>query len=213
MKAKKLIVFVLSIIMLFITSCQKSEPIDNKTVNENSNDNNTIGSIEEENDFPSGEDATIAFYSYDEYLKFVSQNKMPEDFIYYESLKEYGKFDSFVYSEAYNEYLYWFVDSENFKATLKIEPIEAYSYDSKADVLNDFNSSDLRTIDYKESAKILKNGYEYKYLLGELRVIKWEKNGKRFELSANGEFDNYPVTTDTAVGKLLFNLDSDAVVQ
>ena len=44
-------------------------------------------------------------------------------------------------------------------------------------------------------------------------MIKWEQNGKRFELSANGEFDNYPVTTDTAVGKLLFNLDSDAVVQ
>ena len=213
MKAKKLIVFVLSIIMLFITSCQKSEPIDNKTVNENSNDNNTIGSIEEENDFPSGEDATIAFYSYDEYLKFVSQNKMPEDFIYYGSLKEYGEFYSFVYSEIYNEYRYSFIDFEGFKVSLKIEPIEAYSYDFKADVLNDFNANDLRTIDYKESAKILKNGYEYQYLLGELRVIKWEIDGKRFELTANSEFDNYPVTTDTAVGKLLFNLDSDAVVQ
>ena len=210
MMTKRIVIFLLLIILcIFFIACQKNN-FSNDMVTDHSSANDTE---EDYSNDAGGEIATIAIESYKDYLKFIDKNEMPEDFIYYESLKEYGKFDSFVYSESYNEYIYSFVDSEGFETFLKIEPIEAYNYDSKGDVLNDFNANDLRTIGYKESAKILKNGYEYQYFSGELLEIQWEIDGKRFELSANGEFDNYPVTTDTAVGKLLFNLDSDAVVQ
>lgn len=134
----------------------------------------------------------------DEYNEFVEQADLPEDFVRYESLTQFGELRTLVilsqktgeYSaKDYSNYMYSFVDEKGTALSLKIgymdvafrellEPVESKYW-------GDLQPGDS-TIE-KNNVIIVRNGVEYIYLWNRLYAISWEIDGIPFMITTDCE--------------------------
>lgn len=138
----------------------------------------------------------------DEYNEFVEQADLPEDFVRYESLTQFGEFRTLVifsqktgeYSaKDYSNYMYSFVDEKSNTLHLDV----GHRNDGFKEMLTPTESKywgDMQTGDptmdyYKHGLVIVRNGVEYIYLSNHLDLIAWEVDGIPFILSTSCEGD------------------------
>ncbi len=152
---------------------------------------------------------------YNNFVEEASKNgQLPEDFVSYDKIKGFGKFNLCVFlgspaSVPYTGYMYSISGAENKKLSL-------YVYNEKTDntmswiekITDGVVSSDMRTIaDSSGTKQYVYNNISYIFALGKLASICWVSNGIYFSLSdtqSNFEIlSSYPLASDTLESKLL----------
>lgn len=132
-------------------------------------------------DETSGDHPLITLSDKDAYAKFVATTDLPTDFVAYEQLTMLGSFFSLVilsdgrYGD-FSEYVYTFIDENNFKTVLYVEHINQLSAQdhliAKTYLLADKTTSNLRNHPSLESGYVLLDSGEYKYINGNLLSIE-----------------------------------------
>lgn len=218
---KKVLALILIMFVLPFTGCQtQTEPSENDSeyalqsdvavsINEN---------IEEE---AYVEEYQLSFYSYDEYVKFTQTADLPEYFVSFEDISEFGEFSGFVCLSKsehgdYSSLFYTFVDETGTESSMYVDYIPKGSLtneETAKPILGTaiINASDMRTANVTESSKYLYNGIEYSYYSsGKLHSITWCCGDIEYKLHEN--LSKYPTTDKaTAISKLL-NLQTAADV-
>lgn len=155
--------------------------------------------------------------SYDSYLKYVQEAPLPQDFVYYDSIRHFGNFDGFygdlelhpAYVElgyTKNAYYYYFMDdSAGFKTMFTAQegkPINPYNAVVLTD--SDITPSDMRYVETEHDLCVyIIHGIHYFYGIGELMHIQWLENDTLYSISqADGYLCEHPLD-DTGVGQLL----------
>ena len=150
---------------------------------------------------------------YDEYLAYISETAVPENFISYEMIKKFGEFRSFQ-AVPYGEN----------NPTHTMNPNYGYGYDLEFDGLeitfdinekdSDFEyatvsaptTNDLQIHENKESGVWQNGKFEYHYVQGKLLYIEWEYNDVRYALSSRNsarEYDYTTLSSDSVLSKLV----------
>ncbi len=137
--------------------------------------------IDDPVDETSGDHPLLTMSDKDAYAKFVATTDLPTDFVTYEQLTMLGSFFSLVilsdgrYGD-FSEYVYTFIDENNFKTVLYVEHINQLSAQdqltAKTYLLADETTSNLRNHSSLESGYVLLDSGEYKYINGNLLSIE-----------------------------------------
>ena len=171
-----------------------------------------------------------ALHSYEDYLEFVTENSMSDNFVYYESLSMFGEFISIWFSccdlgcdtcdYGYSMYDYYKTEVDklglNFGITVNVDG-SSYRYCQKAYVLVDVTSNDLRYSPKASGHSIyVFDDVIYLYNSGALQQIIWINNGRSFSITSHDIFDfrNYPKDISTSlIGKLFDKRTAPDVIE
>lgn len=164
---------------------------------------------------PEVERPLLTIESVEEYTKILNTEKMPNDFVKYESISKLGAFRSLVFLSNtaggdYSSYMYNLVDTTGYEIALYINHDVSNSPTVSADSMTSVDTSDMRHVAEKKSGTYVNQGLIYKYVSGELLSVSWTDHGISYRLCGSSMLSNYPSSDLTFVGKLL-NKD-DAVV-
>ena len=165
----------------------------------------------------------LSIFDYDEYVQFTKNTALPDYFVSYEDLSEFGEFTGFVcLSDAtkddYSSLFYTFEDETGAEVSMYVNypPEKWYTESSKSFTIlekENINPADMRTATVNETkCRYIYNDIEYHYSFhGYIMSINWRCGELEYILSS---IHNYPATDKaTAVNKLM-NLDSaDDVVK
>ncbi len=199
MKKILTLLFVIATALMSFSGCQ-SQVESYGNYNENSKD-------------MYGDDWQLSIFSYDEYLKFTKTAKLPEYFISYEDVSEFGEFSGFVclsksQNGDYSSLLYSFVDETGTEFSMYVNyilPNNISTEKSEKTIINldKINASDMRTAQVTEASKYLHNGIEYSYYSsGKLHSIVWRCGDIEYKL--HEVLNTYPVSDKaTALSKML----------
>lgn len=177
-----------------------------ETSNEYETGLNISNTTEASNDYEV-EYPLISIDSVEKYNKFLDEKSSDQKFISYSVLHEIGEFKRItILSNAnagdYSNYMYELCDASGYTLYLYVRvgiPEGSEKMVSKEYV----NLHDLRKLNDKSSGAYVCNGYEYRYVNGELLSIKWENEAYSFVLSGESMLSNYPETRNTILGSLL----------
>ena len=215
MKKTLLIIVATIVLAVLLTGCQKqSLPIVNDS-STNDKTINTQGTTAQETEINSCI-GLFSIYSYSDDTKFINTTELPEHFVTYEEISEFGEFKGFVRLcheyQNYSKLFYTFIDENGTEYSMYISYIplaeESTVTTEKALISADkIHSSDMRTASVTEAGRYLHNGIEYYYYpSGLLGNIKWRCGD--IEYTLHGGLQDYPINEKTtAIGKLL-NLES-----
>jgi hypothetical protein len=210
---------------------ESSKPDESSSNLEESSESDTFGQTAPEQNLPQessqtvleetktpqyqGEVETPTFETYEEYLAFINGfEKLPDDFITYDMLKDIGEFEMFIASKSLIEYEYTFKDDNNKRIHMKIEPLPN-KIQSSTVVFSD-NIIDFRKIvsNGERSYNDITYGY---YFDGALSTIRWSIGKKLVKLTCSGDsnsFADYPLDGETTfVSQLLSTQTATAAVQ
>lgn len=162
----------------------------------------------------------LSIYSYDEYVQFTKTEKLPEYFVSYEDVSEFGEFEGFVCLSNsrhgdYSSLLYSFVDETGTKVGMYVyyRPLRESAEDTEKPILaaENISASDMRSAQVTEACRFLHDGIEYSYYpSGKLHAIKWFCGDIQYIL--HEDLNTYPVTDKpTAISKML-NLETASQV-
>lgn len=149
----------------------------------------------------------VSIDSVEEYNKFLDENPSDQKFISYSILCEIGEFNRVTFlsntkADDYSHYMYELCDASGYTLYLYVK--EDQSEDSVKMVSEEnVNPYDLRKLNDKSSGAYVCEGYEYRYVNGELLSIRWENEAYSFVLSGESMLSNYPETGNTILGSLL----------
>lgn len=159
----------------------------------------------------------LSIFDYDEYVRFTKNTTLPDYFVSYEDLSEFGEFTSFVcLSDAtkqdYSSLFYTFEDEAGaeFSMYVNYPPEKWYSESSKSYTIlenENINPTDMRTATVNETkSKYVYDDIEYRYSFrGYIMSINWRCGELEYVLSG---IHNYPDTDKTTAVNKLLNLDS-----
>ena len=145
--------------------------------------------------------------SAEEYKNFLDKNPSDQKFISYSKLREIGEFNRVTFlsntkADDYSHYMYELCDASGYTLYLYVKA--GQSEDSVEMVSEEnVNPHDLRKLNDKSSGAYFCEGYEYRYVNGELLSIRWENEAYSFVLSGESVLSNYPETSNTILGYLL----------
>ena len=166
----------------------------------------------------SGETQLLTINLYPNYLSFVEETELPDTFVQYDNIKQFGSFCQFIcLSNAkigdYSHYMYVLKDDSGSEFSLYIERDRAFSADlPQLKILSTANTTNMRDLTTSESGIYICNGINYTYLSGKLHTISWEKNGTKFKI-AGDVLKSYPeIASSTAVGQLMNAQDAENVI-
>jgi len=220
---KKILIFVIILaISLCFISCQKEAPDDlvdtDKESSFSESEELTTPSVDTDAavEIPQGERPLKTMPSVSEYEDFISSNRLPENFVYYDNIKEFGEFKRLVIlSESrlndYSYYMYTFVDEGGFETALYVSE-KKRGERIHSSVLEIADDSDMRSASSNDHGYILLGGLEYTYLFGELHSIEWEHNGLYFTLYSNSGLVNYPYGSKGFISDLLDKNKAEATL-
>lgn len=171
------------------------------------------GNAEATSATPSGEFSfafveNITIQDYDEYLSYLVDATLPDDFLYYENAKHFGTFQSYMGNRSYktNELVSWYaydlIDQSGEKLFLKITLADELLIEKK--IITDINKADMRFLPNPAETKSVKAvvyGVSYHYKNGELLSITWQDEKRDYYLSGSYLFE-HPLD-NTVVGQLL----------
>lgn len=155
---------------------------------------------------------------YGDYVEFINKYGRSESFISYDSLKQIGKFRSFIVlsinPEDFSKLHYSFTDSSGFTVNLtiidlskresSIERVESYHPE-----LEGFdNLTNLRSLGKDISGHITIEDVKYYYVKGDLLSVKWQNNNHEFILSADRYLCDYPKDVSDTFTSTLFNRET-----
>ena len=145
--------------------------------------------------------------SAEEYKNFLDKNPSDQKFISYSKLREIGEFNRVTFlsntkADDYSHYLYELCDASGYTLYLYVKA--GQSEDSVEMVREEnVNPHDLRKLNDKSSGAYFCEGYEYRYVNGELLSIRWENEAYSFVLSGESMLSNYPESSNTILAYLL----------
>lgn len=170
-------------------------------------------------DQPTIERPLLTLVSYDEYLKFINSSALPDHFVAYEAVSQFGTFDSFVCtSEAsegdYSEYTYFVVDESDVELALSIDLSPENETDSTANILTHVNAEDMRKLSGEESGAYTQSGIRYSYASGMLLSVSWQIDGIEYSIHTTDYslLADYPLDSSAQVAKLLNLQSADEVL-
>lgn len=199
MKKILTLLFVMATALMSFSGCQ-SQGESYGNYNENSKD-------------MYGDDWQLSIFSYDEYVKFTKAAKLPEYFVSYEDISEFGEFLGFVclsksQNGDYSSLLYSFVDETGTEFSMYVNYIPQKNISTEKNEkpiinLDKINVSDMRTAQVTEASKYLHNGIEYSYYSsGKLHSIVWRCGDIEYKLHEG--LNTYSVSDKaTALSKML----------
>lgn len=218
---KKVIIFILMIMMLVFCSCNTKEALKNTddSTLENPQGNtdeikpNTASSGNLEIVMPNVEIPLPTLETYEEYEDYINSVELPSNFVYYDSLKSIGDFDCLIIMSGFygecTRYLYQLVDPYGFDLSLYIDSRAPADKPEivKWETLTYVDNDDMRTLDRdaKWRGVYSVDGIKYRYLEECLYSIVWEHNGVEYSLCGSDfGLDGYHIRhKDTTVSKLL----------
>ena len=165
-------------------------------------------------------EASPTFSNLSEYEKFISETELPEDFVYYEDIKELGIFSCLVVPsyvpKAYSHYSYALFPSEeynDFKNIFRLnigETTCSNEIDSKYPLLTDDDvyEPNLRVIYFEKNGRYMLEGLEYRYRSGKLESIRWQSGGNYYRLEFEENFHRSFDPNDDANIAKLFNAET-----
>lgn len=204
---KKYLLLIISIALIFsLCGCNSSPPqdlndetemhitedqlllTDSKGIVENHNGGYTDTTL-------TGEIPLLTIEDIDMYNKFISQTDLPENFVYYNDIKEFGEFDTLVFlcdirRGEYTEYMYDFRDENagRFSLFVKSEPPKKFELTSQ--VITNVNRSDMRTLDSEQSGTYTHENIDYVFIKGKLLSIEWKSGGLYYTISSIGDLND-----------------------
>ena len=178
---------------------------------------NEVDAPDDTIEYPStGETPNVTIETYSEYLSYLSASKLPEEFVTYSSISQFGTFKRFVclsdsrYGD-YSHYMYKLVDETGTEVTLYIECGRQSVTTTQLPLIASVNTQDMRRLSTTEKGRYLHGGVEYTYLSGKLYSIAWEDGGRTFKLACDSMFSSYPEGVNTAI-ELLMDVNNAAEV-
>ena len=172
----------------------------------------------EESDDIAANTALFRIDSYADYLKFLKEDGRSETLISYDSLKQIGKFRSFIVlsinPEDFSQLDYSFTDSSGFTVVLTI--IDLSKRESSIERLKPYspelegfdNLTNLRSLGKDISGNITIEDVKYYYVKGDLLSVKWQNNNHEFILSADRYLCDYPKDVSDTFTSTLFNRET-----
>lgn len=159
-----------------------------------------------DNEIPSdgGERPLLTVESFEDYLKVIDTQKIPENFVQYEKINKLGEFKCLVFlNDDNSSYMYTLADSTGYQLALYVDHNTAENDYDSADFITNVKSKDMRTLDDKNSGIFVTNGITYRYVSGKLLSINWVDGEVSFKLSGSSMLYDYPIEKSTFVCKLL----------
>ena len=179
-------------------SCDKNHNTSNDTNDTNQsadsnkyeNNNNIVMPSEVERPL-------LTLESITEYRKILNTEKIPNNFVRYESISRLGSFRSLVFlSDAYDNdfssYMYTLVDSIGYEIALYINHDVSNLPTISTDFITSVDTSDMRRLEEGKSGTYVNEYLIYKYVSGELLSISWIDNGINYKLCGSPLLSNYP---------------------
>ena len=210
--SKKTIIPVLLLCLLLSACGQNANPTQPTTSAPPSSSSTTLPT-----GLSGGEIPLLCLVGMDSYKKFVELADLPENFVYYESLTDFGELDSLVIlsmaldeyqAEDYSKYLYNLIDENGNELDLfvGVEPS-----DKPLSNLNYWG--DMRAAGHvitERVKRISQNGVEYLYIDYSLSYIEWVSNGIRFSLHADAKDEAfYPEDGPLTIVQELLHTDTN----
>ncbi|MBO5882924.1 MAG: hypothetical protein J6Q78_00780 [Clostridia bacterium] len=226
---KKILIIALSMILILLTcSCdnvKKDNDQINQPQNENGNDqsneaknekNQTDESQNENGDNKnpgvSSDDGGFSLNNYEEYLMYIENTDLPEDFVYYDDIKQFGEFNGLaapqgIYPDSDGIIGYGFDLIYNGKRiTLKV--VNALDIRLEELFEEDDIQVDLSDMRYPISGKtgiVIHNDIRYIYLEGELYLIRWYENGWSYTINTlYRDVTDFPDNDGSALANLIY---------
>jgi len=155
--------------------------------------------------------------TFEEYQKFIKENDLPKDFVYYESVSMFGPYKYLTFYTMFTPYFDG--DADEYQYTFEVEKKEEASFSGgyiDLQIQNEYDDdskygrkksieTDVDDLLYVNESNVyyVFEGAIYTYgKSGDLTAIKWENNGKLYTLAPINFKDNlFP--PDSVVGKLL----------
>lgn len=154
--------------------------------------------------------SNLYFYTYEQYDALIDDAKLPANFVYYEALKGFGRFQDFRLSPYTLEnpleggpirFEYTFVDGADVTYELTFSSTPPRLEQALTD--RDIDLSDLRRAKAEGFYEIHGVTYIYRYN-GHLEYIVWQTNGIYCQVRmVYGSFEKYPYKQNTVIAKLL----------
>lgn len=157
------------------------------------------------------------FEDYDEYVRYLETLTLPDYFVSYEDLSEFGEFNGFVRlsPDAYSHLLYSFVDETGTEFCIYVycppqkNPIGTEIFEIEDEQIN---ASDMRnaTIVDSKARKYTYQGIEYVYSIhGEISSIRWQCGDIKYVLAGFKPVGSgYPSTDKNTLVNRLLNLET-----
>jgi hypothetical protein len=210
-KALSIFLVMITLIISF-TGCQtQSKPSEHD--NEDSFQPEPDSLINENAESAHFDEFQLSIFSYDEYVKFTKTAKLPEYFVTYEDISEFGEFSGFVCLSKsehgdYSSLFYTFVDETGTEFSMYVDYIplrNSTAEKTERPIINEanINASDMRTAKVTEFSTYSYNNIEYTYYAsGKLHSIVWRRGDIQYKLHEN--LITYPITNkSTAISKML----------
>ena len=217
MKKRILLIVLLSMCVVVINSCKKEEE---KQMLESASLSVQETVSTQQTPVTSGELINPDFveipsydiYTLEEYQKFISaQNNLPNDFVPFDNLKQFGEFKKFYCLSDpskggvdFSWYQYKVVDESGCELSIAIDhtPEEKNNTTTNHQISSSSMVSNQNVNGFESSGKI-----KYIYLSsGSLLCMKWESKGIEYTLGSAGRLgEDYPATTGTLTGKLIYS--------
>ena len=226
---KKIFVIFMLLSCLFMCSCNSAkannEQLDNDSQNENHSEqqddsqkginnektsNTTSGSSNKGSSGSSAMPIGWGITNYDEYLEYIENNELPEGFVYYEDIKQFGEFDALSAPAGiggkdakFVSYGYHIIDGNGYEHYFSLTNSKGTKFTEQ---INDediqIDLSDMRYLVSGKGGQYFHNNIRYSYGEGQLLSIKWYENGWLYTIF---DFDEgYPPNDGSALAKLIY---------
>lgn len=183
------LIFVLAVCLLLTACASTTNPTQPTTTQPTTNKNNT-GSADLSVCKP-----TETYKTMEEYKQFIEQTDLPESFVYYEDLTQFGEFWLLVCTAERNDYN--FNDPSRYSEGMYILKDEAGTLlgldfgqaPSDVPIVESKYWGDMQAgyelIGRESPVRVIRNGISYLYLGSGLYSVSWESNGIKFCLTTD----------------------------
>lgn len=157
-----------------------------------------------------GERPLLTVDTFDEYTKMLNSIRLPDDFVSYEKISQFGDFGGLVFlSETqkgdFSWYMYNLFDplGDRFVIYINSNSNARDKYPTETIPEGSIDLSNMRRLAEEKRGVYAINGIEYNYVSGMLYSITWMHEGVEYVLFGIHVLSNYPDTDSTLIGKLL----------
>lgn len=137
----------------------------------------------------------LTMSSYDEYLNFTNSTELPDNFVYFDYINQFGDFRSLVILTHpehgdYSRYMYFFEDDKYHIGLMidhneDIEDVVAECEDYGFAFTSDVNRYDMRTIKADKKQMFLEENILYTYIGNTLSSIQWQSGEILYTVSGD----------------------------
>lgn len=198
-------------VLIMLVGCNVQKENDDASANSPDPSKNVITN--------EGERPTLCIEEYNEYLKLVESQVLPDAFVKYEAISGFGDFSSLVIlsdfrNDEYSTYMYSLIDQTDTMLNIYIEHEKEKATSSKIISETVVNKKDLRVISSNDTGKFETEGITYTYVSGELLTVSWKDGNITYTISydtKNDDITQKPINDTTMFGKLL-NIETATAV-